>query len=705
MTSRLTGIVAGRRGKWVSLACWLGIIAVFGILAGNTAGAVDNDETNWLPHDAEATRAIAVARAQFPVTATTTQLVVAYARPGGLTAADRAVVAADRRTLAGLADAPIPAPAFAADHAAALLTMPVPANRLPDSDYINALVAHIRSFVDEPDDAGLTVLTTGPVASRADASAANGQLDGTFVAVTLGIVVILLLLTYRSPLLLLAPLFAIGTGAVVAQGGVYLLAAHTGLVVSGTGSFLLTVLVFGIGTDYALLLISRYREELRRHADRHAAMAVALRRTVPSVATSAATVVLASLVLLSAQMNSTRGLGAVAAVAVATSLLVMTTLLPALLVVPGRWLLWPRIPRFRPDATAADEAPAGLWQRITDIVGGHPRRIWIRTAVVLAALTAGVAALSIGGLTPDTNFTTTPESVAGQHLVDSHFPGGSSDLTDVYASAATAHAVATAAGQVPGVAAVRAARTSPSGQWVHIPVVLSAPASDPAAGQTVLRLRDAVHRVDPAGLVGGAAATTLDKNRANDHDLAVIVPGVLAIVALMLGLLLRAVIAPLVLLGCAVLSAGAALGVCTLVFRAAGFASTDQAVLLLGFVFLIALGVDYTIFLMGRAREEVAAYGHRAGVLRALAATGGVITSAGVVLAATFSVFTLSPVVLNIELGALVAVGVLIDTLVVRTLLVPALALHIGRTLWWPARPDRPDSLPQHVIDAQGAAR
>ena len=680
---RLASIVTGRRKKWAVLACWLGVFLGFGVLAGHIGTAIDNDETNWLPRDAESTAAVMVARQQFPAD-TTTPLVIVYARDdGGVTTGDRAVADADRLALASSAVAPIPAPSLSADHKALLLTVPIATQRLTDNGYVTSVVDHVRSVVDKQGGGGLVVSTTGPVAARADATVANGQLGGVLTLVTLGIVAALLLVTYRSPLLLVVPLLCVVIGAVVADGGAYLL-SRAGLVLSGTSSFLLIVLVFGIGTDYALLLISRYREELRRHADRHEAMAFALRRTLPSVAASAVTVVLASLTLLAADMNSTRGLGAVAAVAVTAALLVMTTLLPAVLVVPGRWLLWPRVPRY---GNARTEATGGLWQRIASRSARHPRRTWVLTVVVLGALTSGVAALTVGGLTSADNFTQAPESVVGQQVVDAHFPGGSTDLTDVYVLAGRAAAVAGAMASVPGVATV--GRVSDSGRRAHIPVVLAAPSTSRAAEQTVVRLRAVVHHADPAGLVGGSAATALDTNQAADHDLTVIIPTVLVIVALLLGLLLRAVIAPLMLLGCAVLSTGAAIGVSALVFGAAGFAGTDQSVLLLGFLFLVALGVDYTVFLMGRAREEVAVLGHRRGVLRALATTGGVITSAGVVLAATFLVFTLTPVVLNVELGTLVAVGVLLDTLVVRSFLVPALTLDIGPAIWWPTRQGR----------------
>jgi putative drug exporter of the RND superfamily len=698
----LARVAAGRFGKWVVLGCWLAILVVAAPLAGRIGDVTDNDETNWLPHGAESTRAVHLAEREFPA-ADTTPLVVVYSRDGGITPADRQAVAADRAALARLADGAIQPPVASADGAALLLTAPVSTARMEHSDNVEGLVDRARSIIDDGLPAGLTARTTGPVASRADSIRANGQINGPLGAITIGVVALLLLVTYRSPLLLFVPLLSVVLAAVLAQGCIELLAAHAGLVVSGSSSFLLTIVVFGVGTDYALLLTSRYREELRQHRDRHQAMALALRRTIPSVLASAATVMLAALTLLAAEMNSTRGLGPVTAVAVAAALLAMTTLLPALLVIFGRWPFWPAVPHFDPTRTPPASG-TGLWAHAAALIDRWPRRIWVATALLLAILTSGTAALHVGGVTPADNFTRKPESLLGQQVVNEHFPAGSTAPTDLYAPSGTAAAVAEAARSTSGVAAVRPAGTSATGQWTRLSAVLAAPPASPAAQQTVQRLRDATHHVDPAALVGGSAATTLDTNRAMDRDLAVVVPVILAVVILVLGALLRAVVAPLLLLACVLLSAGAAVGGAALLFNTAGFPRTDQSVLLLGLLFLVALGVDYTIFLMGRAREEVTLRGHRPGVLRALTTTGGVITSAGLVLAATFSVFTITPVVLNVQLGALVALGVLIDTFVVRSLFVPALALEIGPRIWWPSHlttahsetSRRPPTTPEH---------
>jgi putative drug exporter of the RND superfamily len=687
VVDRMLGLPAGRRGKWVVLGAWLLLFGVFGWLAGFIQRVEDNNQTNWMPSGAQSTRAVRLADRQFPAAATS-PLIIVYGRDGGLTAADRATVERDRARLARLADGPVAGPDFSADGAAALLTLPVATARL-DSGQVNQVVAEARRSVRADPPAGLVVKATGPAAARADGAAANAQIDRTLTLAAVAVVALLLLLTYRSPLLLFLPLLCVVAGVVVAQGGTYL-AGRAGAVVTGSSFVLMIVLVFGLGTDYALLLISRYREELRRHVDRHRAMAVALRRCAPSVAASAVTMILASLALLAAEMNSTRGLGPVAAVAVAAALSVMTTLLPALLVIAGRGAFWPRVPRPATGARTPGR-PGRLWPWIARLVSARPRRTWVAVGLVLAAAGAGAATLHVGGLTGADNYTTRPESVVGQQLLAVHYPAGSGAPALIYTPAGTATSVAAAAAAVPGVASVPPPAVAATGAWAEVTAVLADPPESDAAVRTIQRLRSRLGRIDPRVLVGGQTATLLDRNAAADRDLARLVPVIIAVVVVMLGLLLRAVVAPLLLLGCALLSAGAALGVSTLVFHALGFGRTDQVVLTLGFLFLVALGVDYTIFLMARAREEARRHGHRPGVLRALAATGGVITSAGVVLAATFLILTITPVVLNIQLGLLVALGVMIDAFVVRAALVPALVLDAGPGTWWPGRlPARP---------------
>ncbi len=647
---------AGRRGKWVVLAAWLLVFGTFGWLAGFIGQVRDNDETNWMPADAQSTRAVRLAERAFPA-ADTAPLAIVYARPGGLTPADRAAAQRDRDELSSLADGPVTGPDASPDGAASLVTVPVASAKL-DSGDVDGVVADARRIVHSGLPAGLVARATGAAAARADSAAANKRVNGTLTLVTVGVVLVLLLVTYRSPILPFLPLLCVVCGVVVAQGGTYLL-GRAGAVVSGTSSILMIVLVFGLGTDYALLLTARYGEELTRYADRHGAMAVALRRTVPSLCASAATMVLASLTLLAADMNSTKGLGPVAAVAVAAALLAMTTLYPALLVALGRWVFWPR--RFSPTTVRR--------RRLR-----HPRRTWVRTALALAAVASGAGLLHVGGLNGADNFTRKPESVLGQQLVAAHFAAGTTAPALVYVPAGTV------VHKVPGVSEVDSPEVA--GRWARVRVVLADPPTTAAAQRTVKRLREAL----PGAVVGGQTATIVDQNAAMDRDLAVLAPLIVLVVGLVLAVLLRAVVATLLLLGCALLSAGAALGGSTLLFRVLGFPRTDQSVLTLGFLFLVALGVDYTIFLMARAREEAIRVGHAAGVRHALAATAGVITSAGVVLAATFLVLTVTPVVVNIQLGLLVCGGVLIDAFVVRTILVPALALDVGPATWWPVR-------------------
>ncbi|MBE1533935.1 RND superfamily putative drug exporter [Actinomadura algeriensis] len=499
-----------------------------------------------------------------------------------------------------------------------------------------------------------------------------------------GVVIALLLLIYRSPILWFVPvlsaLFALG----LAQSLVYLLAKYADLTVNGQSAGILTVLVFGVATDYALLLVARYREELHRHEDRHEAMAFALRRAAPALIASAATVAAGLLCLLIAAMNSTAGMGPVAAAGVLTALAAMLTLLPALLVVCGRWLFWPLIPRYdakylKPEAY---EAEHGIWSRIAALVGRRPRALWTVTTVGLVALTFGLFSLNATGLSNEGMFTGRPDSIAGQDVLSEHYPGGSGSPAVVIAPASASDEVAAAVRGTEGVARVGAPQTADG--LVQYEATLRAPADSEAAQQTVERLRDTLP--DEAE-VGGATAISLDINEASSRDNLVIIPIVLVVVFVILVLLLRALVAPLLMMATVVLSFLASLGASALFFEHVfGFEGADASFPLLAFIFLVALGVDYNIFLMHRVREESQALGTRRGILRGLTVTGGVITSAGLVLAATFAALVTLPLVFMVELGFAVALGVLLDTLIVRSLLLPALAHDIGRRIWTPSR-------------------
>jgi putative drug exporter of the RND superfamily len=662
--------------KWLVLAVWLLVAVVAVPLAGRVSEIETNDMRNWLPASAESTRALDVADAEF-ADEEPEQLLVLYVRDGAITPGDKAAADADAARLAAIASAPMPPVVPSPDGQALLVRVPLTDAQVAENA-VGAVLDKARLALGTRP-AGLDAWLTGGPAISGDFDAAFESLDTRLLLVTVGVVALILLFTYRSPVLLLVPLAVVGVASQLANALVYLCGKHLGLVVDGASASILTVLLFGAGTDYALLLISRYREELTRHEDRQVAMWRAVRRTFSAVAASAVTVMLALLALVFAAMNSTRGLGPVGAIGIGAAFVAMVTLLPALLVLFGRWVFWPRVPRFG----VASTSDSGAWHRVAGVVGRRPRPIWIGTALALGALAAGALALSTG-LSPTGSFVTKPDSVLAAERLAVHFPAGSGTPTEVFTRADRRAAVMAAAANVPGVAEVREPSTGNS--WVRVPVVLDDDADSIAAMATVERLRAAVHGADPAALVGGRSAQRLDQQSTMDRDLALVLPLILLVVFGVLVALLRAVLVPLLLLASVVLSYGAALGASALVFRALGYPTIDKSLLLNGFLFLVALGVDYTIFLMTRAREEMAVLGRRAGLPRALAVTGGVITSAGLVLAATFSVLTVMPLVFMMQLGILVAIGVLLDTFVVRSLLVPALVLDAGPRAWWPTR-------------------
>ena len=699
-------LLAGRATKWLALVLWLVLAAVLAPLASKLTDAEKNDATAWMPRSAEATQALLRAQREFPGS-DRLLAVVAYARdnPDTVTAADRAKVDADRTAFIRYAEGgQVPPPVESGDQQALLLSFPLAG----DSKAQNAAIKSIKDTIAANRPAGLQAALTGPAGQVADITDAFSGLDTTLVLVTAAVVAVLLLITYRSPVLWLVPLVSVGIASQLSSAVVYLLAKHAGLTVNGQSQGVMTVLVFGAGTDYALLLIARYREELRRHADRHVAMGVALRRSFPAVVASAATVAISLLCLLAAQMNNIRGLGPVAAIGVASAFAAMSTLLPALLVIFGRWLFWPFVPRYSPAAASHDVvAQHGLWGRVAGLVSRRPRVIWLGTAVVLGALALGMLNIQTG-LTNADQYTKQVGSVVGQQLINQHYPRGSAAPADIITTAATANQVGGVA-HMAGVNQVLPAVTSTDGRWAHIQVVLADPPDSTAAQATLLRLRTAVHAVPGSdAVVGGQTASQVDIARTNSHDVRTVIPLILAVVFVVLVLLLRALVAPLLLVASVVLSFAAALGAATLIFHAIGYPHIDQGFPLLAYLFLVALGVDYTIFLMTRAREEAAKVGHRLGVSRALAVTGGVITSAGFMLAATFCVLAVLPLVTMLQMGIVVALGVLLDTLVVRTLLVPALVMEVGRRSWWPGRLARalpPGEVPEVLRPESGAVR
>ncbi|MBY8880987.1 MMPL family transporter [Streptomyces sp. PLK6-54] len=684
-------LVCGRRSKWVVLAVWIIVLVAVSPLAQKLNDAEKNDAASWLPGKAESTQVLNLQKSFVPESA---PAVVVYARTGGLTQADTAKITKDAAavramTAHGIVGSRLIGPQFnrPQNPVAAQFIVPVVTDESGWTSLSDA-VKEIRASTGESS-SGLQVHITGPGGFAADSNEAFAGIDGTLLFSALGVVVVILLITYRSLSLLLLPVLSVVGALFTAEAAIYLLARHAGLVVNAQSAGILTVLVFGAGTDYALLLVARYREELRRHEDRHEAMALALHRAGPAVIASAATVALSMLCLLAAEMNSTSGLGPVAAVGVVVALLAMVTLFPALLVIFGRWVFWPVVPHVgTPEPTRT-----GLWSRIGDRVSRRPRTVWVTTVAVLGALAFGLFSLDASGLAQADSFTDTPDSVVGQHIQVKYFPAGGGQPLVIIADQGAASRVKSALGAVKGV--VPGTVGTPPGVppvkngKVYLEATLSDPPDSDAARTAVDQARTTLHAIPGADAeVGGGAAVIKDTSEASGHDDVLLIPLILVVVLLILGALLRAVIAPLVLIGTVVLSFAAALGVSALAFKHVfDYAGEDTSFPLFVFVFLVALGIDYNIFLMTRIREESALHGTRDGVRIGLAATGGVITSAGLVLAGTFAVLGTLPVVGFAEIGFAVAFGVLLDTFVVRSVLVSAITLDLGDRVWWPSRP------------------
>jgi RND superfamily putative drug exporter len=674
----------GRRAKWVVLALWIVLLAVLGPLAGKLTGAEKNDAQAWLPAKAESTRVLALqSKFQSP---NVFPAVVVYDRPAGLTAADKAKAAADAqkfRTISDVVPGQVSPPIFSKDGQAIQTVVPVDLGE-NGWDKASGKADAMRSIA-MANAHGMTVHITGPLGTASDSSKAFKGIDSTLLFATLAVVIVLLLITYRSPVLWLLPVICAGVALAASQALIYLLARHAGLTVNAQSAGILDVLVFGAGTDYALLLTARYREELRRHEDRHEAMAVALRRAGPAVIASAATVIISLLTLAIAELNSTKGLGPVLAIGVAVALISMMTLLPALLVICGRWVFWP----VKPAYGSAEPTSRGFWARIGRGIAVRPRIVWVTTAVVLGAMALGLTGLKASGLTNAQSFRGTPESVTGQTVLDQHFPGGGGQPVLVVGKTGAAAQLDAAVRSTPGLTGVTQPQIRGANTWIE--ATLTAPPDSHAAYNTIDQVRSSVHAVPGAdALVGGNTAVNLDVQRAAAHDRNTIIPVILAVVFVILALLLRALIAPLMLIATVVLSFAAALGVSSLVFNDLfHFGGADSSFPLFVFVFLVALGIDYNIFLMTRVREEAKLQGARRAALTGLAATGGVITSAGAVLAGTFAVLGTLPVTFLAELGFAVAFGVLLDAIVVRSVLVTALNMDLGRWIWWPSRLSR----------------
>ncbi|MFE7192984.1 MMPL family transporter [Kitasatospora sp. NPDC057541] len=694
-TRKLAELPCGRRGKWVVLALWLVLLVVAGPLAGKLTGAEDNQASSWLPSNAESTRVLDEQRAFQPVD--TAQAVVVYVRESGITPADRAEAARDAEAFASAPHVlgPVQGPVQSADGQALQTIVPIDIGTGGWQD-LRPAVDSLRATA-AANSQGMTTHVTGPAGVGADQAEAFAGIDSTLLAATVTVVIVLLLLTYRSPVLWMLPLFSAAGALVVAQAVIYLLAKHAGLTVNAQSAGILIVLVLGAGTDYALLLTARYREELRRHEDRHEAMAFALHRAGPAILASSATVIVSMLCLLVAEMNSTSGLGPVCAIGVLVALLAMLTLLPALLVIVGRWVFWPVRPAFgTPEPTRT-----GRWAHVGAWIARRPRKVWIGTTLALGACCVGLVSLNATGLSTAGTFTGKPDSVVGQEVLAAHFPAGTGAPLTVVSAAGEAETVRAVTQQTAGVSGTTQPVTHEGRAMFQ--ATLTDPPDSQAAKDTVDRLRTSVHAVPNADAqVGGSTAVILDAGRAATSDNRTIIPLVLGVVLVILALLLRAVTAPLVLIATVVLSYAAALGISAFFFaHVFHFEGQDNAFPLFVFVFLVALGIDYNIFLMTRVREESAQHGTRPGALAGLAATGGVITSAGLILASTFAVLGTLPIVGFAEIGFAVALGVLLDTLVVRSVLVTAVTLDLDHRMWWPSELSRQVPPPKEELVRQ----
>jgi len=680
---RLSTFVTAKKTSWIVLLVALAASAALFALGSGSTG--ETSPGVGLPDSAESAR-VAAAQQKLPAADSTSALLV-FGRDGDeLTDADLAAVTAVTRTLADQSlDGFVPPPTVSDDGTAALVVVPL--ETLDDVSAQADRAAELRTTANADLPSGLDALLTGPEGFAVDVAAVFKGADFTLLLTTVLVVAVLLLVTYRSPWLWLVPLAVVGLADGLASIVATRIASAAGIALDASVTGILSVLVFGAGTNYALLLIARYRDELRAVDDRREAMAQALRGAGPAIIASGSTVVLSLLTLLFAQLSGNRALGLACAAGVVVAMLFALFVLPAALVLFGRGLFWPYVPRFGSEGTSH----RGIWFRLGTAVSRRPVAVAVVGVLLLGGLAfAGVPQIKVG-LAQTEKFTSVPEAVVGQEVIADAFSAGSGSPVAVIADTASADEVAAAAETVDGV--VSATPGDSADGITQIDVVLDAAAETPQSFAAVADLRARVHDIDGAdAIVGGLDAQTLDVNEAQQSDQDLLIPLILALVFIVLVLLLRAFVAPALLLLTVVASFFGSLGASWLLFETVfGFPAIDTNVILFSFLFLVALGVDYNIFLVTRAREEAARHGTRGGMIRALSSTGGVITSAGILLAAVFAVLGVLPLITLTQIGIIVCIGVLLDTLLVRTVLVPALAFIAGEKFWWPSRVHSPE--------------
>ena len=710
--------VMGRKPLWiavVTIIAWLAISSIAGPTFGKLSTVQENDNAAFLPDSAESTLASKVtvkfsdsSNDQIPTLLLFLGDVDPVKNPANLVRIQSYLNELGNKTLpeSGKLLSSYFVPGFpiqaipSEDGKAALvniaLNSTIVEERVEEKPTLSLIIDFMREDLKENFEAKeLTTHVTGFGGIFADLFGAFGSIDSTLLTTTLLVVSIILIIVYRSPLLWILPLFTAIIALSVAGTIVYYAAKADLIDLNGQSQGILSVLVLGAATDYALLLIARYREELHHHESRYEAMRVSLRGVIEPILASGSTVIAGLLVLLLSDLSGNRGLGPVGAIGVAASMVTVLTLLPALLVIFGRWIFWPKIPKF----DDVDEQLSGTWAKIGNAVERNPKRIWISTALLLVIFAGFSFTLKADGLANTEAFTKRTDSVIGLERLGEHFPSGEGSPVEIVVKQGDVAQATTALLSVSNVAFVEpvvsgqkipGAPTPPikvvDGQ-VLLNATLKVAPDSVEARNTIPLIREAVHAVDKEILVGGGTAVQFDTDVASRHDNRVIIPVVLIIIGLILGLLLRSILAAGLLLLTVVLSFMATLGVCQLVFENVfDFKGADASFPLFTFIFLVALGIDYNIFLMTRVREESLKIGTRKGVIKGLTVTGGVITSAGIVLAATFAVLGVLPLVFLAQLGFAVAFGVLLDTIIVRSLLVPALVHVIGPKIWWPSK-------------------
>ena len=704
--------VKGRRPLWlavITVVAWLLVSAGTGPLFGQLSTVQENDNSAFLPESAESTIASDISNRfvsddsdQLPAL----MLFSGEITPSALQEIGAYLAALPSKTIPGtseqvadflvsdIAITPIPSP----DGKAVLASLPLDNQALESllsngEEALPAIVEFIRE--DAEGLAGLEFHVTGIGGILADFFGAFGEIDTTLLQTTLLVVALILIVVYRSPFLWILPLASALFALTTAGGIVYLLAKNDILDLNGQSQGILFVLVIGAATDYALLLIARYREELHHHETPYQAMRVAWRGVFEPILASGSTVVAGLMVLLVSELSSNRGLGPVGSVGIIVSMATQLTLLPALLVLFGRKIFWPKIPKF----DDVDERLSGFWSKIANLVGVHPKRVWISTGLLLSILAGFGTQLNTDGIPFSESFTERPDSVIGQEKLQESFPGGQGQPTVVLVPVAKAAEVTQRLEDFDGIESVVPTLAGPviPGQplpepkivdgLIQLEATLSFAADSVQSRDLIPGIRTAVKEIDPAILVGGTTAIGYDTDQASSRDVRVIIPIVLFVIGIILAMLLRSLLGAALLLVTVVLSFSAALGASHLVFTyLLDFPATDAAFPLFAFVFLVALGIDYNIFLMTRVREEAIKIGTRPGITKGLTVTGGVITSAGVVLASTFAVLGVLPLVFLAQLGFIVAFGVLLDALIVRSLLVPAIAHQLGGKVWWPSK-------------------